>query len=444
MTLLRSLLVVLAALPIFALDGTIQVHPPGPTDETPITLVYTTSCVRNDTFTVEKSPGAILLIIKADGTCGSPPIPVTRYIPIGTLAAGTYRLDYRYSGDDFIQLGTTLHVRHARSPAEFDIHPFAIRTQPAGLRMTLTVDEDELLAICATSDCSDTTIRVGAGVATNVQRVEGQNAVTFDAPANPVGFADVLVEKRTPVVTWKYPNAVYYFDSPEISIFERILFPVLFNAPGAHGSNWVSEAVISNPNPWFVDNYNTIESYVCITYPCGERLSPGFYGRTVGSNFPQGVALLVPRNEADDLAFALRIRDTSRQAESFGTEIPVVREKDLVFNRAVSLLDVPLDPRFRVKLRIYAFDTEETNATVTIMNPETHSVKPSRVVQLTRPCDTCASYGELDLQTGDTNERVAIYITAPEGSYAWAFATITNNSTQQVTVVTPAGGSGEP
>lgn len=441
---LRSLLVVLAALPALALEGTIQVHPPGPTDETPITLIYTTTCPRNDTFTVEKSPGTILLIIKADGTCGSPPIPVTRHIPIGTLAAGTYRIDYKYSGDDFIQLAGTVHVRHARSPAEFDIHPFAVRTQPAGLRMTLIVDADEQLAICAAADCSDTTIRVGSGVATNVQRVEGQNAVTFDAPANPRGFADVLVEKRTPLVTWKYPNAVYYFDSPEISIFERILFPVLFIAPGAHGSNWLSEAVISNPNPWFVENYNTIESYVCITFPCGERLAPGFYGRTVGGNFPQGVALLVPRNEADDLAFAPRARDTSRQAESFGTEIPVVREKDLVFNRAISLLDVPLDPRFRVKLRVYAFDTDETNATVTITNPETHAVKLRSVVPLTRPCDTCASYGELDLQTGDTNESVAISITAPEGSHAWAFATVTNNSTQQVTVVTPAGGSGEP
>ena len=97
-----------------------------------------------------------------------------------------------------------------------------------------------------------------------------------------------------------------------------------------------------------------------------------------------------------------------------------------------------------MKLRVYAFDTEETNATVTIMNPETQAVKPGHVVQLTRPCDTCASYGELDLQTGDTDERVAIYITAPEGSHAWAFATVTNNTTQQVTVVTPAGGSGEP
>ncbi len=436
-------LLLTAATAHFAQPTEILVYPPGPTTETPITIGVITTCPRGDTYRVEKHTNEVLLIINAVGTCPSPPIPnLDQLVPIGTLPAGTYRVAYIFEGgDDIIQPIGTIRVRNASSPVPFEIHPFTVRTNPAGLR--LRINATGQFAICATLDCSDTTIRVGGVVATGV-RVEEDRSVTFNAPPHAAGLVDVVLEKRMPELTWTYPAALYYFDAPDLFAFERILFPVLFDAPGANGSDWRSEAVVSNPNPWWVENYNSIDSIVCVTFPCGERLSPGGYGRISGGQFPRGVALLVPRPEANDVDFALRVRDVSRQAEGFGTEVPVVRERNLLTDRPIALLEVPLDPRYRVKVRVYAFDPIlfDDRATITVMVPETRAVKSEQKVRLTRTCDSGSclltpAYAELDLPPGTEGERVMVSIAGPEGAPSWAFATVTNNNTQQVTVVTP-------
>ena len=51
-------------------------------------------------------------------------------------------------------------------------------------------------------------------------------------------------------------------------------------------------------------------------------------------------------------------------------------------------------------------------------------------------------YAEIDLPPGEANERVNVHLMFPLDTTAWAFATVTNNATQQVTIVTP-NGSGE-
>lgn len=453
MPLFRSALFLLLLAPaaLAQLDAVVA-YPPGPTSETPITLAVVTSCPRADTYTIQKTANEVRLVIKAAGTCPSPPIPnLDRLIPIGTLPAGSYRITYIFEGGDDIalQIGT-INVRNASSPAPFDIHPFTVRSTPAGLRLRVTRNDQSIFALCATADCSDITIRVGGVVAQNVRRA-ADGAAWFDAPPHAEGLVDVVIEKRDPVVTWTYPAALFYFDAPDLSAFERILFPVLFNAPGANGSDWRSEAVVSNPNPFFIENDNTIESFVCVTFPCGERLSPGSFARIAGGNYPHGVTLLVPRPEADDVAFSLRVRDVSRQAEGFGTEIPVVREKDLVMDRDLTLLDVPVDPRYRVKLRVYSYDPlpgMNAFATVRVMNPVSKALLATHNLIPKRDCTDCPFmpfYAELDLPAGAANgEPVALSIQTAMGAPSWAFATVTNNTTQQVTIVTPAGGSGRP
>lgn len=269
----------LAATAASAQPDAIVVYPPGPTNETPITLGIITSCPRGDTYRVQKTANEVLLIIRAQGTCPSPPIPnLAHHVPIGTLPAGTYRVGYIFeNGDDIIRRIGTIHVRNARPPVPFEIHPFAVRTNPAGLR--LRINPAGIGHFCPLGNCAGTTIRVGGIVATDL-RGEEDGSVTFLAPPHAEGLVDVVVEWNGN--TWTYPAALYYFDSPDLFAFERILFPVLFDAPGANGSEWRSEAVVSNPNRFWVDNYNSIDSVVCVTFPCGERLSPGGYARISG------------------------------------------------------------------------------------------------------------------------------------------------------------------
>jgi hypothetical protein len=162
--------------------------------------------------------------------------------------------------------------------------------------------------------------------------------------------------------------------------------------------------------------------------------------------------MIVPRPEADSLAFALRVRDVSRAEEGLGTEVPVVREKDMFVNTVMTLLDVPLDPRYRVKLRVYALDPFFGNAglaaSVTLVDVRT-GVRTERNIPLERSCQgplcvAVPAYGELDLEAGQQGERVNVYISSHEESLTWSFASITNNDTQQVTIVTPDGVGGIP
>src|SRR5438105_3909947 len=55
------------------------------------------------------------------------------------------------------------------------------------------------------------------------------------------------------------------------------------------------------------------------------------------------------------ISLSLRVQDVSREARTWGTTVPVVRERD-AFTGRLQLLDVPVDDRFRVALRVYDFD----------------------------------------------------------------------------------------
>lgn len=437
-SLVRLLPVLAVALPLFAQLEGIRVYPTAPTTDTPVTIGVITSCFLDAAYSVEVSERTITVVVAPRGTCPSPPIPVLKRIDIGKLPSGSYRLRYRFVGvGEIVDTGRNIHVRHATNPARFEIHPFAVRTNPAGLQMRVSSAE----TICQAADCSDIIIRVGGTRVSTPIRRENANTIWFDAPPHPVGLQNVVIEKSNPVSTWTASDAVLYFDGPDLGAFERILFPTLFNARGANGSEWLAEGAISNPNPYYVENYNSLLTIVCITYPCGERLSPNSYVRLLGGPWPQGVMLLAPRVEAPSLEFALRVRDVSRQAESFGTEVPVVRESDMIMDKPIRLLDVPLDPNYRVKLRVYAYDPVPIDDPVVVVtNADTNQVKASYRLTLKNSCESCPDtpeYAELDLPLGTTLERVTLSITMPPGTPSWAFATVTNNTTQQVTVVTP-------
>ncbi|HEX2059391.1 MAG TPA: hypothetical protein VHK90_01490, partial [Thermoanaerobaculia bacterium] len=150
------------------------------------------------------------------------------------------------------------------------------------------------------------------------------------------------------------------------------------------------------------------------------------------------------------LSFSARARDVSQDATNFGSELPVVREQQMVRDGAATLLDIPVDDRYRVKVRIYAFD-ESTNDTMqvsfTTEQNGTRTTGPLRTLQRTCHADECAwtpYYGEVDLPAGAAGARVNVYI--DESGTAtpvllWAMASVTNNRTQQVTIVSARGAS---
>ena len=429
----RILLLLALALPLAAQTRQVTIVPAAPTTADPIEIRIPLYCPSEATITFEGPIVRIDLDGPADGCPIDPPLLVEQSVKIGPMNAGEY--DVRvYGGNDRYRpyatgaFTVTPHV---------ELYPFAI---PANVDPALDVVipfDDDASETCQGAPCTHAIV---GGVTVPLRHGIDYDLI-FRAPQHAPGFVDVTLTGGTKSLTLK--NALYYFDraaTPDFDVFERILFPVLFDAPGALGSHWITEAAIGNPEKWDVETFNDITSIVCTVPPCGERVRARSKLAWTGGNYPSGVALIVARRDADDLAFALRARDTAHAAQSFGTEVPVVRESEM-FESTMTLLDVPLDPRYRVKLRIYAYAEGDARLL---------GLGAPRTVRLTRPecsgasCAWLPAYATIDLAPGSADQRVNLYIEPPAGTKAFAFATVTNNETQQVTTVTPDGVGGVP
>lgn len=438
------LLLLLAATLPLAADDAVLIIPPGPTTDTFVTLRLNVWCNPIVRHTVTRTGSAIVVeATPQSGTCPSPPFDLPYDVPLGLLPSGQYSVEVRIPFQTFT---ASFVVRNA-APGEVEIRPFAVPTQPLGSRVRAVYPFG-----CAGVNCKDVTINVG-GVAVHPAQIQGSNdgSIFFTPPPHTPGLVDVTIAANGTTFTAK--NALYYYDrnaEPDPSVWERILFPVLFNSKGAHGSDWVSEAAVYNPGRWFVENFNRIDTLPCIDFGCTDLLSPNGFLSFGGAGYANGIALLVPRSEAPDVSFSLRVRDVARQAEGFGTDVPVVREEDMHRDGIpLTLLDVPLDPRYRTKIRLYSFDDRASFGFVALHKPSNARVT-SLIVPMNRSCSgvACAAtpwYGEVDLPAGSTDERVNVYVTpGGYGAMTWAFASVTNNETQQVTIVTPDGRGGLP
>ncbi len=426
----RLLFLLLLSVPLFAQDfPNVHVVPFGPVDGDLVTVHVPMICgVTGHNVLREVSTFRITLL---NPTCViTLPIPYIYSVSLPQVGPGEYRVEVSFQGSTAVYGSTEFLVRDKQTAA-FDMHPSAVPSFVGGLRVRLAG---------VTPAFPDFWIEVNGVRATNVTRENG--VIWFEPPPLPAGSYQVVVRSGN---AHQIGTHLYYYDGPDVSIFERILFPVLFSTNGANGSQWISEAVVSNPKPWFVETANTLSPVrPCLVYPCGERLYPQSIER-YQDGFPRGAVLHVPRNEAPQLAFALRVRDTSRQAEGFGTQVPVVREGDFIHGEQVALLDVPLDPRYRVKLRMYALaPITGINGQLVARDPATGTAKSNRSFQLQQVGDDQHWYAELDLPAGAADERVNLYFSFPLDSTAWAFATVTNNATQQVTIVTPNGSGEQP
>jgi len=447
-------LVLFLALPLFAAPPPqgVNIYPAHPSNRTGIEFGIQTDCPVG-TQSVSRTGSLITVVFSSTHLC-DPPFNTEIKIPYpGLLEPGTYQLQVVTDIGQEPYATAAFVVRDAAADAFFAA-PFAIPDQdPSWVRLV----PNGSTPFCPEGACI---VRFN-GVAALAKKVDPTGNLWVIPPSH-AGDAYVDVSIVGNSSTQTVQSAVYYFDRgapANLTVFERVLFPVLVSTRGGHGSDWRSEAVISNPNDWYEETFNNIIPIICVTSPCGERLEPGQQVKFSGEGFPHGVALLVPRAEAPLMAFSLRVRDVSRQADSFGTSIPVVRENQF-FRGTITLLDVPVDPAFRSKLRVYGFGRPEyyppLQARVTTVNPITHAKTSVNVpVEPTGCGPECAPeapyYAELDLPAGAAGERVDVYVNIlvdPDFDVppmrSWAFVSVTNNKTQEVTTVIPDGTGGEP
>ena len=254
-------------------------------------------------------------------------------------------------------------------------------------------------------------------------------------------------------ITVSQPNGAssirFSYEGDPSEAFDPILVPLLTPpVNGAFGSRFVPEFQILNTGTRQVQAYGLktffCTGFVSLPVPADPRedpliLTPRSEPQCVDRTRNPGRLVWVPKGTSDLIAANLRVFDTSQQSTSFGTEIPIARQRDFR-SGTIALLGVPLSERFRVMLRIYGLEPESMAVNVTLFNGTT-------AVQL-RPGNDLfdPAYGAfsefpypvpgLSVLASSTNVFIE---PAPEdvSRHIWAFITVTNNETQQITTIAP-------
>lgn len=237
--------------------------------------------------------------------------------------------------------------------------------------------------------------------------------------------------------------------------FTRVLFPIVSydEIRGANGSRWRTELAVVNIG---TEPAQLAVPHVCINCATGggRALRPNLtydHAPIEGRDGIPGAFLFVDEDHAENLRFGINVRDVSRQDDNLGVQIPVVREDE--FRERIELLRIPRDSRYRYHLRIYSLQAgdvtvrmfEESSA---IPGAETGAPDDLQLGLATVNLRNTArqfvtsypSFGQLTTipgLEGDDEDPVRIDITAGPGMRVWAFLTITNNVSQDVTVVSP-------
>ncbi|HEV8432528.1 MAG TPA: hypothetical protein VGR95_03880 [Thermoanaerobaculia bacterium] len=428
-----AVLLLLAAFDLSAQvsDDAISTDPPDPTSADSVTLLVKQvgSCPPSPTLTRD---GFNINVTLHGGPCLYPPLLITWKLELGTLAPGSYTVNVGYSGQPssdtmtFLVLDANANVIVSQS----------IGSTAGGTPVDVVVSAPQCLnqppGVCPTP-----AITFDGIPATNVV-LDEQGHIHAVTPPHAAGA--VLVK----VVVNGLTNSSYafrYIDPaapPSPKFYDRALIPVIFNGPGAFGSNWVTELSLRNDNAFTVEPWRAIGGKAELV-PRQPLLFSG--------DAPGGLFVGIPLQASASLALHAGVRDTSRADSEWSTEIPIVREKQFS-TTGIDLLDIPADPRYRTMLRIYSTENPvfayNSQVHVIVYSLENGGIYRSFFASLNNgsgctDAGSCAEHPSSvavpDVTAGNFSGRVGVEIqsTLP----IWAFATVTNNETQHVTIVSP-------
>jgi len=239
--------------------------------------------------------------------------------------------------------------------------------------------------------------------------------------------------------------------------YTAALIPLVSHGlPGAHGSVWDSELHIFNASDQHLRLLGAMEDIQVLPVDLSIGVGPRETRGVVLSPREPGVDgafLYVPNTHLGAAKMSLRVRDTSQNATSLGDDVPVVRAEQAA--QTLTIFNVPIDPKYRATLRIYGFTPAPMPVRVTVYSEDLDTPLSDSVVALHGVLTTVyvpfpphPAYAAFDPLTdivrhGADRSRVRIEISSfvsvitPPPTPIWAFVSLTNNETNQVTIVTP-------
>ena len=320
---------------------------------------------------------------------------------------------------------------------------------------------------CPFASCGKPSVTIGGKTAEIVESAQDGTSIKIKTPPNAGGTYDVSFSPKGTGIS--FPTGYILLPTNDVPItlnhaftygkagYERFLVPyyVAGEVAGAFGSRWVTELVGWNPHPFSVAVYQVPPD--TIPFPTDPSSD---WGKPFSSFRPQltasGPAFLYVSDVSDSmpLAFHLRVRDLSRQSENWGTEIPVISERKAFAGQLILLNDIPNDPDARAMLRIYDFDgpTGGTAEVEIHFNDGTGSLSEQfAMARIDFPAgpyqqypqapgyiqvDLTSELASLPLAKNATSLRVSVRSPNMD-KRLWAFVSVTNNRTQQITTITP-------
>lgn len=251
--------------------------------------------------------------------------------------------------------------------------------------------------------------------------------------------------------------------------YEQLLVPLTpRGVEGANGSRWTYSFAVLNAGDTPLHGYfypiaadvpppDIFPAWTGCVFPSCEEslvLNPGaVHFQALGevdAHGQFGLLLSVRKGSAQSFRYELRIKDDSRSSKSAGVAIPVVPLTDFT-TQTIHLLNVPVDPRFRHTLRVYApRRAAATVVRIRMIDQGSRAVLLDGLYHLAQPPGALpdlypgiAMHPDV-LQVSDIAIPAPVYMgvrfeisSISEGTPIWAFLSITNNETQEFTVVTP-------
>lgn len=406
----------------------IEVRPPDPRSVEPVTLLVTFpgSC---PPFPSVVRDGFAIHVTTWEGPCLVPAVPYLAELPLGILAAGVYTvtMDHEYKPTE---TGTFSVL--AVEPL-MELSP-SVGPTTGGTRVWIETE----LPWCSSdpsTPCPPTTVTFG-GVPVQVATRNDRFFVITppgSAGAVPVTVSRGDVSHTTHAFRYYDPNA-----APMPEVFDKFLIPTFYNGPGRHGSSWTTEVAVRNSNEWQVELFRDPDAL--------PKIDPGAIHIMGVRDAQEGRFIIVPREAAPRMHFNAIVREVTPPLESWGTELPVVHEHQFGYEQ--ELLNVPAYPGFRGVLRLYGLDPIRTGVSVSLTSMLDGRDLGVWNVHLTcGVANTCPSdqpvyavitdlFESLDLQP---SERIAIRMQSYDAPI-WGYVTITNNTTQNTTVISPQRG----
>jgi hypothetical protein len=259
--------------------------------------------------------------------------------------------------------------------------------------------------------------------------------VTVTAPKHASGVAELELRGASGETA---TATLHYYSATED--WMPLMLPIAaLNVPGANGSLWTTESVLVNLGADSIDVLRVFPFPINSTHVTAGARQPLDFVWQQGA----GALIWVPRWALGSLAVNSRVVDVSRQSQTWGTELPVLRCDQLA--TAVTQINVPTDPRFRDMLRVYIPNFvsfrfrvigkpmvgDETLFDITRDIQLPHLAPPD----VTPGLPASAAISLETLPNFRAADRLRLTITADLP--IWAFVSVTNNETQHVTLVTP-------